>query len=83
MKHTPWKTVSSRPVYKNPWIDVREDVAEMPDGRTTIYGVIELGQCVGSVPFLDGDRLVLVRQYRYVQENARRLSPLTRRCVWS
>jgi len=71
MKHKPWKTVSSRPVYKNPWIDVREDVAEMPDGRTTIYGVIELGQCVGIVPFLEDDRVVLVRQYRYVQEDAR------------
>jgi ADP-ribose pyrophosphatase len=43
----------------------------MPDGRTTIYGVIELGQCVGIVPFLDDDRVVLVRQYRYVQEDAR------------
>jgi ADP-ribose pyrophosphatase len=71
VKHKAWKTTSSRPIYKNPWIDVREDVAEMPDGRTTIYGVIELGQCVGIVPFLDDDRVVLVRQYRYVQEDAR------------
>jgi ADP-ribose pyrophosphatase len=71
MEHKPWKTRSSRPIYKNPWIDVREDVAEMPDGRTTIYGVIELGQCVGIVPFLDDGRVVLVHQYRYVQEDAR------------
>ena len=71
MKHKPWKTHSSRPVYKNHWIDVREDVAEMPDGRSTIYGVVELGQCVGIVPFLDDGQIVLVRQYRYVQEDAR------------
>jgi ADP-ribose pyrophosphatase len=71
MKHKPWKTRSSRPIYKNPWIEVREDVAEMPDGRTTIYGVIELGQCVGIVPLLEDERVVLVRQYRYVQEDAR------------
>ena len=33
--------------------------------------MIELGQCVGIVPFLDDDRIVLVRQYRYVQQDAR------------
>ena len=47
---------------------MREDVAEMPDGRTTIYGVIELGQCVGIVPFLDDERIVMVRQYRHGTE---------------
>jgi hypothetical protein len=34
MKHKPWKTQSSHPIYKNPWIDVREEIAERPDGRT-------------------------------------------------
>lgn len=71
MEHKPWKTRSSRPVYKNPWIDIREDVAEMPDGRTTIYGVVNLGECVGIVPFVDEDRILMVRQYRYVQQDAR------------
>ena len=72
MKHKPWKTCSSRPIYKNPWIDIREDVAEMPDGRTTIYGVVTFGDCVGVVPFVDEDHVLLVRQYRYVQgENHR------------
>ena len=46
---------------------LREDVAEMPDGRTTIYGVVTFGDCVGVVPFVDDDHVVLVRQYRYVQ----------------
>jgi len=38
----------------------------MPDGNTTIYGVVEAGNCVGILPFLDDERVVLVRQYRYV-----------------
>ena len=46
-------------------------MAEMPDGRTTLYGVVDFGDCVGVVPFLDDDRILLVRQYRYVQEDAR------------
>ncbi len=66
MPPKPWKTLSSRPVYENPWTRVREDVAEMPNGKTTIYGVIECGECVGVLPFIDDRHVVLVRQYRYV-----------------
>ena len=62
----PWKTASSRPVYANPWIRVREDVAELPDGRTTIYGVVECAGAVGILPFVDLDTVLLVGQYRYV-----------------
>jgi ADP-ribose diphosphatase len=61
-----WRTRSSRPVYENPWIRVREDVAEMPDGRTTVYGVIQCSPAVGVLPFLDAKTVVLVGQYRYV-----------------
>lgn len=61
-----WETLSSRPIYANKWMRLREDVAELPDGRTTIYGVVTFGECVGVLPFVDEDRVVLVRQYRYV-----------------
>ena len=62
----PWRTASTRPVYENPWIKVREDVAELPDGRTTIYGVVQCAECVGILPFVDRDTVLLVGQYRYV-----------------
>jgi ADP-ribose pyrophosphatase len=61
-----WRTLSSRPVYSNDWIHVREDRAELPDGRTTIYGVVETKPAVGVLPFLDAETVVLVGQYRYV-----------------
>ena len=61
-----WRTLSTRDAYVNPWIRVREDVAEMPDGRTTLYGVVECKPCVGVLPFLDAQTVVLVGQYRYV-----------------
>jgi 8-oxo-dGTP pyrophosphatase MutT (NUDIX family) len=66
MSIKPWKTLSSRLVYQNRWTSVREDLAEMPNGATTIYGVVECGDCVGVLPFLDEERVVMVRQYRYV-----------------
>jgi len=63
---TPWKTLSSRPIYENRWLRLREDVAEIPDGRHTIYGVVATHPAVGVLPFLDADTVVLVGQYRYV-----------------
>ena len=72
MKPAIWTTLSSRQIYENPWMHLREDVAEMPGGRTTIYGVVTFGDCVGIVPFVDDEQVLLVRQYRYVQgENHR------------
>ncbi len=68
MPPKPWKTRSTREVYSNKWMSLREDIAELPDGRTTIYGVCTFGQCVGVLPFIDDDHVVLVRQYRYVQQ---------------
>lgn len=66
MSLKPWKTLSSREAYKNKWLRLREDIAELPNGKQTIYGVIELGHCVGMLPFVDDDHVVLVRQFRYV-----------------
>ena len=66
MPPKPWPTRSSRLVYQNPWLRLREDIAEMPNGRQTVYGVVECGECVGVLPFVDADHVVMVRQYRYV-----------------
>lgn len=63
---TPWKAVTTRPVYQSPWLSLREDVVELPNGDTTLYGVVTCGNCVGVLPFIDDDTVLLVRQYRYV-----------------
>ena len=72
MPPLPWKTLSTREIYKNQWMCLREDIAEMPNGRTTLYGVCEFGQCVAVLPFIDRNNVVMIRQYRYThQENHR------------
>jgi ADP-ribose pyrophosphatase len=68
LARVPWRKASTRTVYANPWISVREDVVELPDGRTTIYGVVECAGAVGVLPFLDRDTVLLVGQYRYAAE---------------
>ena len=68
LSHEPWQTRSTRPIYENDWIKVREDIALMPDGRSTIYGVVDAGECVGVLPFVDADTVLMVGQYRYVAQ---------------
>lgn len=60
-----WRTVSSRVVYENPWITVREDDAVAPDGRPAVYGVVELAPSVFVVALTDDDEVVLVTTDRY------------------
>jgi 8-oxo-dGTP pyrophosphatase MutT (NUDIX family) len=61
----PWKTTSSREVYKNTWIRVREDHVIRPDGGPGIYGVIEIRPSVGVVAINAEGRVALVGQWRY------------------
>ena len=58
------ETVSSRLVYANPWIAVREDTVRRPDGSTGPYGVVDSPD-IALVIAAEGDRLQLVEQYRY------------------
>lgn len=62
----PWRTLSSRQIYNNRWLSLREDQVALPDGRTSIYGVVTCGHCVGILPFIDPKTVLLIKQYRYV-----------------
>ncbi len=66
LARVPWQRIGSRPIYANPWMSVREDRVRLPDGRETIYGVVDCGRCVGVLPFVDRSHVLLVGQYRYV-----------------
>jgi ADP-ribose pyrophosphatase len=61
----PWTRVSSRLVYENPWIKVREDQVIAPTGKPGIYGVVESRLAVGVVAISDDNVIHLVGQHRY------------------
>ncbi len=63
----PWKTLSSRTVYENSWIRVREDRVLRPDRQPGIYGVVEVRPSAGVVACNERDEIVLVGQWRYPQ----------------
>lgn len=60
-----WRTASSREVYRNEWIRVREDEVIRPDGRSGIYGVVEGAPGVAIVALTDDEQVHLVGQHRY------------------
>jgi 8-oxo-dGTP pyrophosphatase MutT (NUDIX family) len=62
------RTLSSRVVYSNPWVTVREDAVERPDGSRGVYAVVDKNDGALVVPW-DGERLYVVGQYKYPLES--------------
>lgn len=62
----PWRKLSARKVYENPWIIVQEDEVINPKGGRGIYGKVSFkNKAIGIIP-LDKDRNTwLVGQFRY------------------
>jgi 8-oxo-dGTP pyrophosphatase MutT (NUDIX family) len=67
-------TLSSREVYRNHWMRVREDEVLRANGEKGIYGVVEKHDAAIMLPIENGpecDRIWLVEQFRYtIQERA-------------
>lgn len=61
----PWRTLSTRQAYDNPWISVREDKVVRPDGAEGIYGVVHFKNRAIGVLAVEGEEVYLVGQYRY------------------
>jgi 8-oxo-dGTP pyrophosphatase MutT (NUDIX family) len=62
----PWTTLSTRSIYENPWIAVREDRVLRPDGQPGIYGVVHFkNKAVGVLPVDEEGHVWLVGQHRY------------------
>lgn len=66
LETNPWTTLSTREIYQNPWIRVREDQVINPSGGQGIYGVVEYrNHAVGVVPVDEDGYTWLVGQWRY------------------
>jgi 8-oxo-dGTP pyrophosphatase MutT (NUDIX family) len=57
-------TVSSREVYRNHWMRVREDEILRSNGAHGIYGLVEKDDAAIIIP-IDNGRVWLVEQFRY------------------
>ena len=61
----PWKKLSSKIVYQNPWITVHEDAVIRPDGGKGTYGFVESKDSVIVVAINEKQKVYLVRGYSY------------------
>ena len=62
----PWSARDRREVYRNPWLRLEEHVVDLPNGANTLYGIVHCSPCVGMLPFVDADTVLLVGQWRYI-----------------
>lgn len=58
------KQLSTKTVYENKWMKLREDAVEFPNGGKGIYSVVEKADFAMIVP-LENNGFHLVKQYRY------------------
>ncbi len=65
----PWKTLSIKQVYDNPWIEVTHREVINPSGGPGIYGMVHFKNvAIGIVPIDQDGYTWLVGQYRYPLE---------------
>ena len=62
---SPWRTLASREVYRNPWLTVTEHEVIRPDGQHGIYGVVDPGDNAAIVALDDEERVTLVGEFLY------------------
>ena len=66
LEENPWKTLSGKLIYENPWIRLDEYDVINPRGGKGIYGKVSFkGRALGVIPIDEAGNTWIVGQYRY------------------
>jgi ADP-ribose pyrophosphatase len=68
MELRPWKKISSEVKFKNPWWTYIVDKYLLPSGREGDYHYVQTGGSVFIIPVFDDGNLLMIKQYRYLNE---------------
>jgi 8-oxo-dGTP pyrophosphatase MutT (NUDIX family) len=61
-----WKTLSSKTVYENAWLELSHRDVITPGGSNGIYGLVKFkNQAIGILPIDKDNNIYLVGQFRY------------------
>lgn len=61
-----WKVVETERLFSAPWLTVRKDVCELPDGRQhSEYYIIEYPDWATAFALTEDGKVIMVRQYRH------------------
>lgn len=64
-QHGPWQIVSSREVYRDPWLLVVRDEVVRPDGHPGSYCVVHVKPGITVVAVDDQNRIYLTEEFHY------------------
>jgi 8-oxo-dGTP pyrophosphatase MutT (NUDIX family) len=68
-EENPWKIVSQKEIYNNPWIQLTEYQVINPSGNPGIYGKVHFNTvAIGIVPLDEDMNTYLVGQYRFAPD---------------
>lgn len=62
---SPFKRVSTRAIYQNPWISVHEDHVIRPGGQQGIFGIVTMKAGASVLPITDDLQTFLTSEYKY------------------
>ena len=61
----PWKRLSTREVFRNAWLTLREDGVIRPDGEEAKYTVVDTRVATATIALTPDNHVYLIGQYRY------------------
>jgi ADP-ribose pyrophosphatase len=69
-KFPSWKTIIHEEVFETPWMSLYHDQFEMPNGKKGNYFYMHTRGSALTIPVTDEGKILLVKQYRYLTDNA-------------
>ena len=60
-----WKKINSKIVYKNQWLQLREDDVIRPDGKKGKYSIVERSPVNFVIATNQDEEIFFIREYRY------------------
>ena len=68
MSLSPWKKISEKILFKNPWWTYKWDETELPSGKKGEYHYVHTNGASMIIPILPDGRIIMVKQYRYLNK---------------
>ncbi|HXG01350.1 MAG TPA: NUDIX hydrolase [Bacteroidota bacterium] len=63
-----WKKLTEETLFKNRWWTYKRDTYELPNGTIGEYNYVHIGGSAMIVPIMKDGRMLMVKQYRYLND---------------
>jgi 8-oxo-dGTP pyrophosphatase MutT (NUDIX family) len=63
--NNPYTIIETKEIYTNPWLTVREDRVQRPEGKEGIFGVVAVNPGVSILPIDEEGNVYLIEEFQY------------------